>query len=204
MRATPGPGCRRGTARGVRQRASGAGRTRFPGVCHSRSRAGTMTTRPAASNAAGAEMSSASSSGSASSAKAPSTANTIRAPPPMITDTSRAGRSDSGTRGDRTGERIEQQRDEDRQLHQVTHVVSALGPAGRAARAPLAAPRDSRSATLTSCPLLALRAGPLGPRSLLRGIPAPRRSLRSPRAGMRGRAGPRSRAAGHPYGSRRR
>src|SRR6516162_1637115 len=60
----------------------------------------------------------------------------------------------------------------------VRSCFSALGPAGRAARAPLTARRDTRLATFAHVfPLSALRAGPLGPRSLLGGIPASRRSL---------------------------
>ena len=63
-------------------------------------------------------------------------------------------------------------------LRDARSCLPARGPAGRAARAPLAAPRDTRFAALAhACPLVALRAGPLGPRSLLRGIPASRRSL---------------------------
>src|SRR5581483_5765409 len=86
-------------------------------------------------------------------------------------------------------------------LRDARSCLPALGPAGRAARAPLAAPRDTRCATLAhACPLSALRAGPLGPRSLLRGIPAARRSLMLARSrpGGPGRSGPARRFAGYP------
>src|SRR5207245_2002316 len=79
--------------------------------------------------------------------------------------------------------------------------LPALGAPRRAARAPFAARRDTRLPTLThACPLSALRAGPLGPRSLLGGIPASRRSLivARPRPYRPGRSGPSRCSAGHP------
>ena len=70
-------------------------------------------------------------------------------------------------------------------LERETHQIGACGAVLR---------------PLDACPLSAVRAGPLGPRSLLRGIPAPRRSLAAcPLSALRaGPLGPRSLLRGIP------
>src|SRR5581483_10162196 len=85
----------------------------------------------------------------------------------------------------------------------LAHDLPALGATRRAARAPLATGRDTRPAprSLTTYPLSARRAGPLGPRSLRAGIPGPlhaRSRLTRSRRSAPGRSGPARYGPGYP------
>src|SRR5581483_3479110 len=85
----------------------------------------------------------------------------------------------------------------------LAHDLPALGATRRAARAPLATGRDTRPAprSLTTYPLSARRAGPLGPRSLRAGIPGPlhaRSRLTRSRRDAPGRSGPARYGPGYP------